>query len=105
MLRAAPCSNQIENHPNLQQPELLQFCRTHDIVVTSYAGLVPMTNEKVRDGQSGVSPLVASLAKKYGVTDSQVLQRWNLQGGKGVITTSTKPERIPLALGTKYNLT
>jgi len=82
--------NQIENHPYLQQPELLQYCKGAGIVVTSYAPLAPLT--KKTDGP--VSPKIEQLAQQYGRTAAQILIRWNLQGGKGVITTSTRPEGI-----------
>ena len=84
----APSVNQIENHPYLQQPELLQYCKDAGIVVFSYSPLAPLT--KKTDGP--VTPIVEELAKKYGRTPAQILLRWNLQGGKGVITTSTRPE-------------
>ena len=75
----------------MQQPELLSFCRDHGIVVTSYGGLAPITRE---GGSQRFRALLDGLAEKYGVESSHVLQRWNLQGGKGVITTSTNRQRV-----------
>ena len=72
----------------MQQPELVKYCQEAGILVCSYSPLVPLTKHK--DGP--VTALAGSLAVKYGCTPAQVLLRWNLQGGKGVITTSTRPE-------------
>ena len=91
-----PCCNQIEIHPNCQQHELFQYCREHSIVCSSYAGLAPLTQEKLQGG--AVASVVTELAQKYGQNESQVLQQWNLQSGFCVVTTSTQLKRIPLAL-------
>lgn len=87
-----PACNQIEAHPNLQQPKLLQWCKEHDIVVTAYSPLASLTREQLRGGPLEAAVQVA--AKRAGKTPAQVLLRWNLQTGLVPITTSSKPERM-----------
>lgn len=56
--------------------------------MTSYSPLACLTKKK--DGP--VTEVVETIAARHHRTPAQVLLRWNLQGGKAVITTSTRPE-------------
>lgn len=97
--RVKPCCNQVEAHPYLQQVSLKKWCEEHGIFMTSYAPQATLTKKELAGGP--VDSLVGAAAKKYGKTEGQVLLRWNLQTGRGVMTTTTKVSsgRIQEALG------
>ena len=94
----ASLARQVEHHAFLQQRDLLSFCNDNGIVLMSYGGLAPLTKADASKPTTPLMALVSDLAAKYGVQQSHVLQRWMLQGGKGVVTTSTKTSRIASAL-------
>ncbi|ELR23491.1 low CO2induced aldose reductase [Acanthamoeba castellanii str. Neff] len=64
-----PAVNQIEMHPYLLQPDLLHFCRQHNIV-----GKELLADETV-----------VALAERKGRTPAQVVLRWGLEHGAVVI--------------------
>ena len=88
--RVAPHVLQTELHPHYQQPELVTFCRLHNIHVQAYSSL----------GQVGAeSPLFRSAAvlrisEALGVSPAQVLLRWGTQSGYTVMPKSVTPARI-----------
>ena len=88
--RIKPSCNQIEAHPYLQQPRLDAYCADRGILLTAYAPLAPLT--KLAGGP--VDAPVAAAAAAHGATPAQVLLRWCLQQGKGVLTTTSKSERL-----------
>ena len=81
-----PSVNQVEFHPLLVQPDLLEFCRRHDIRVEAWSPLM----------QGGVFavPTVQELARQHGRTVAQITLRWNLQHGVVTIPKSSRAERI-----------
>jgi 2,5-diketo-D-gluconate reductase A len=101
-----PQANQIELHPWSQKPELVGYLEEHRIVPIAYSSLVPLstwrsapghdsakTDAMKSDGQRTDSPFKA-MAKKYGVSEAQVLLRWGIQKGYPVLPKSTNPDRI-----------
>jgi 2,5-diketo-D-gluconate reductase A len=101
-----PDANQIELHPWSQKPGLVSYLRQNGISVIAYSSLVPLstwrdaegqrsakTEEMKADGASEGSPFMI-MAKKYDVTEAQVLLRWALQNGYAVLPKSTSEERI-----------
>jgi diketogulonate reductase-like aldo/keto reductase len=89
--RIKPAVNQIEFHPNLQQEELIDFMKKHDIAFSVYGALAPLIS---KDPQALIDT-VQSIADKHHKTTTQVLIRWALQkGATTVVTSSTKDERI-----------
>lgn len=81
-----PMVNQVEFHPELIQPELLSYCKDHEIQLEAWS---PLMQGRVVD-----VPLLQELAVKYGKTPAQVTLRWELQKGVVVIPKSVKEERI-----------
>lgn len=101
-----PQANQIELHPWSQKPELVRYLDEHGIVPIAYSSLVPLSTWRATPGQNSAKSdamqadsrredsLFKVLAKKYGVTEAQILLRWGVQKGYPVLPKSTNPERI-----------
>ncbi|KAJ7353339.1 reductase AKOR2 [Mycena albidolilacea] len=83
--RLKPAMNQVEMHPYLQQNELLEFCKSHDIAVVAYN---PSGTDLVRN-----DPVIVELAAKYSVTPTQIILAWHLSRNVVVIPKSTDEER------------
>jgi diketogulonate reductase-like aldo/keto reductase len=81
-----PVLNQVELHPQLAQPELVEFCRSHGIAMEAWASLM--------QGQIFEIPLIAELAERYHKTSSQIALKWAVQKGFAVIPKSSHPARI-----------
>lgn len=81
-----PAVNQVELHVFLQQPQLLDFCQKHGIVVEAYS---PLAHGKGLD-----NPVLAKIAKAYGKSPAQIMIRWCVERGLVVLPKSTTPERI-----------
>jgi diketogulonate reductase-like aldo/keto reductase len=84
--QTVPSVNQIEFHPFLVQPALLEFCQKHKIQVEAWSPLV--------QGQIVDVPAVQKLAEKYGKTPAQIALRWDLQHEVVTIPKSVRPNRI-----------
>jgi methylglyoxal/glyoxal reductase len=82
----APMVNQVEFHPYLVQPELLQFCRAHHI---QHQGWSPLMVGRVDE-----VPEIGRIAEVHGRTPFQVAIRWALQHKSVTIPKSVKRERI-----------
>jgi diketogulonate reductase-like aldo/keto reductase len=83
--RIKPAMNQVEMHPYLQQNDLLEFCKKHDIAVVAYN---PSGTDIVRQ-----DPVIVELAEKYHVTPTQIILAWHLSRNVVVIPKSTNEER------------
>ena len=101
-----PQANQIELHPWSQKPRLVGYLAERGIVAIAYSSLVPLstwrsapghdsakTDAMKSDSERADSPFKA-LAKKYGVSEAQVLLRWGIQQGYPVLPKSTNPARL-----------
>ncbi|KAJ6654183.1 hypothetical protein lerEdw1_007280 [Lerista edwardsae] len=84
--RVPPAVLQVEFHPELAQSELLHFCRQHGIHLQAYSSLGA--------GHLVGRPKVAQVAQRRGRSPAQVLLRWALQQGVGVIPKSASPARV-----------
>jgi len=96
--RIQPVMNQVEMHPYLQQPALVEYCRAHGIHVTAYSPLGSGDRPgRLREGDELVlldDPVVAGIAGRVGCTPAQVLIRWALERGTAVIPKSVNPKRL-----------
>ena len=81
-----PMVNQFELHPKLTQKELIQYCKSHNIIVESYS---PFGKGKLIS-----NPELSQLATKYKVSVAQLIIRWLLQQDIVAIPKSDKPNRI-----------
>jgi diketogulonate reductase-like aldo/keto reductase len=82
-----PAVNQVELHVFLQQPELVEYCRQHNIAVEAYSPLA--------HAQVGMDdPVLQELAAKHGKTFAQIMLRWCVQQGFVVLPKSVTPSRV-----------
>jgi diketogulonate reductase-like aldo/keto reductase len=84
--KVVPAVNQVEFHPELIQPELLEFCKNKGIQVEAWS---PMMKGRVNE-----VPVIQDIAAKYGKTPVQVVLRWDIQKGVVTIPKSVHTERI-----------
>ena len=93
-----PVMNQVEGHPYLQQPELLDYCRSQYVALTAYSPLgSPDRPEQMKadDEQSLLeNEVIVSVAERNGVSAGQVLIAWAVQRGTVVIPKSANAVRI-----------
>lgn len=93
-----PEVNQVELHPFLQQPQLLDFCRNNNIHVTSYSPLGSSDRHESIKAENEPSLLehsdIGEIAQKHGFSPAQVLIKWALQRGTAVIPKSTNKAHI-----------
>jgi diketogulonate reductase-like aldo/keto reductase len=81
-----PAVNQVELHVYLQQPQLIDFCQKHGIVIEAYS---PLAHGKGLD-----NPVLAKIAKAHGKLPAQVMIRWCIERGLVALPKSVTPERI-----------
>jgi L-glyceraldehyde reductase len=82
---------QVELHPALQQPELVDFCHSHNIAVTAYS---PLGNNVYGEERIVDDPIIVSVAKKLQKSPAQVCIAFAAQRGIVVIPKSVTPSRI-----------
>jgi len=70
-----PAVLQIEQHPYLQQTELIEFCQSKGIHVTAYS---PLGSQMEGSVNLLADPVLNEIAKKHNKTPSQVVLQWNL---------------------------
>lgn len=95
-----PATLQIEHHPYLVQPTLLQLAKSEGIAVTAYSSFGPQSFielewQKAKDTPVLFEhPVVTTIAEKHKRTPAQVLLRWATQRGLAVIPKSNNPQRL-----------
>ena len=96
--RLKPEVNQIELHPYLQQPTMLEFCQDNNIYLTAYSPLGSSDRpDSLKTEDEPVlleNPTIASIAESYGATPAQILISWAIHRGTAVIPKSVNPARI-----------
>ncbi len=90
--------NQVELHPLLQQPELVEYCFSQGIHLTAWA---PLGRPDRRDFAQAPdrpalldNPVIKSIAQGRGCTPAQVLIAWHVQRGISTIPKSVTPSRL-----------
>src|SRR3954465_720151 len=93
--QVVPAVNQIELHPYFQQPEVQAFNAQHGILTQAWSPIGGITFYREGEHTSTLQdPVIVEIAQAHGKSPAQVMLRWHLQHGRGVIPKSTKPERI-----------
>lgn len=97
-VRIPPEMNQIELHPYLQQPQMVEFCRQHQIHLTAYSPLGSSDRPESLRGESEPvvleNEVIVEIAKQHGVTPAQVLIGWAIHRGTAVIPKTVKSHRL-----------
>ncbi|KAE8359417.1 putative NAD(P)H-dependent D-xylose reductase xyl1 [Aspergillus caelatus] len=98
--RVRPATLQIEHHPYLTQPRLVEYAQKEGIAVTAYSSFGPLSFLELEVKNAVDTPplfehnTIKSLAEKYGKTPAQVLLRWATQRSIAVIPKSNNPTRL-----------
>jgi diketogulonate reductase-like aldo/keto reductase len=91
-----PAVNQIELHPNFQQPDQVALHQELGILTQAWS---PIGGVYGWAGENGAVPplrnkTILAIAEAQGKTPAQVILRWHLQQGRSAIPKSVKLERI-----------
>jgi aldehyde reductase len=86
--RIKPTVIQVEAHPHLPEPDLLEFCKEKGIVFLAFAPL----GHGARPGPLE-DPVITAIAERLGKTPAQVMLAWAVQRGTALLTTPKSPER------------
>jgi diketogulonate reductase-like aldo/keto reductase len=84
--KTTPAVNQVELHVFFQQPELIKYCKDHNILVEAYS---PLAHAKAKDNK-----VVTGIAKKHGKSYAQIMLRWLIGQDLVVLPKSVTPSRI-----------
>ncbi|TYQ18414.1 UNVERIFIED_CONTAM: diketogulonate reductase-like aldo/keto reductase [Acetivibrio alkalicellulosi] len=84
--KITPMVNQVEFHPYLVQPQLLDYCSKNNIKVEAWSPLMR--------GEIANIDVIDKLAKKYNKTHAQIVLRWNVQLNIITIPKSSNVDRI-----------
>lgn len=93
-----PEMNQIELHPYLQQPDMVNFCKDNKVHLTAYSPLGSADRPaQLKDEDEPVllkDTVVVDIAARLNCSAAQVLIAWAMHRGTAVIPKSVNPERI-----------
>lgn len=98
--KVRPATLQIEHHPYLTQPGLIDIARRENIAVTAYSSFGPQSFLELDMQRAKDTPLlfenqtVKKIADKHGKKPAQVLLRWATQRGVAVIPKSNNQDRL-----------
>ncbi|KAF4023319.1 hypothetical protein G4228_015610 [Cervus hanglu yarkandensis] len=96
-LKYKPVCNQVECHPYLNQSKLLDFCKSHDIVLVAYGAL---GSQRIKEWVNPnlpyllEDPVLSAIAKKHNQTPALVALRYQIQRGVVVLAKSYNKKRI-----------
>nr|QFR37206.1 aldo-keto reductase [Cyberlindnera americana] len=83
-----PAVNQVEVHPLLPQFELLQWCKSHGVVLEAYSPLGSANSSLF------TNVTLLEIAAEHCSTAAQVMINWGIQRGYVVLPKSITPQRI-----------
>lgn len=85
-----PAVLQTEYHPHLVRSSLVKYCHDNKILFQAYSSLGTTSN----DNKLLTDPVIQQVAKAYNKSPAQILLRWAVQQGIGVIPKSTSSDHI-----------
>ncbi|CAK7893110.1 NADPH-dependent D-xylose reductase II,III [[Candida] anglica] len=103
LLRGAeikPAVLQIEHHPYLQQPNLVEFVQSKGIAITAYSSFGPQSFLELNHSKALNCPKlfdhasIKTIADAHKRSPAQVLLRWATQRNIAVIPKSNNPDRL-----------
>ena len=97
--KITPAVNQIEAHPYLQQPQLVDYCKSKGIVIEAYS---PMGNNETNSPRAIDDPAIQALAQEAGLDVGQLLVSWAVQRGTVVLPKSVTESRIKANFDVKH---
>ncbi|KAJ9169468.1 hypothetical protein P3X46_017663 [Hevea brasiliensis] len=88
-----PSVNQVEMSPVWQQKKLIEFCKTHNVIVTAFS---PLGAKGANWGSNLVmdNEVLKEIAKEHGKTVAQVSLGWIIEQGATLAVKSYKKERL-----------
>ncbi|XP_055280875.1 dihydrodiol dehydrogenase 3-like [Moschus berezovskii] len=96
-LKYKPVCNQVECHPYLNQSKLLDFCKSHDVVLVAFGALGSQRIKKWMNKNHPFlleDPVLGAIAKKHKQTPALVALRYQIQRGVVVLAKSYNKNRI-----------
>jgi diketogulonate reductase-like aldo/keto reductase len=81
-----PAVNQVELHVFLQQPQLISYCKTNDIVIEAYS---PLAHSRDMN-----NPTIAKIATKHHKSYAQIMLAWCVSNGLVILPKSKTPSRL-----------
>ena len=84
--KIVPAMNQVESHPQKNQRQLIDYCKSKGIHVTAFSPL--------GSGTLITNPTIEAIGKKHKKSAALVMVRWQIERGVVAIPKSTKKERI-----------
>ncbi|XP_047209952.1 aldose reductase-related protein 2 isoform X2 [Girardinichthys multiradiatus] len=100
LCKVPPAVNQVELHPYMVQTDLMEYCKSKNIMLTAYSPFgSPGRPSELKRGEADPhklleDPVVADIAGKHRRSPAQVLLRYHVQQGIPVIPKSNKPHHI-----------
>jgi D-xylose reductase len=98
-----PAVLQVELHPYLTQERLVRFCHENKIAVTAFSPLGALSYVELgvagRNDSVLEAPAVRAAAQHHGKTPAQVVLRWAVQRGTGIVPKTVHPDRLVENLG------
>lgn len=89
--KVVPAVNQIEAHPYLQQPALVEFCKSKNILIEAYS---PLGNNQTGEPKVIDDAKVKDLSASTGLDTAQLVLSWAVQRGTVALSKSVTPSRI-----------
>ncbi|RWS01922.1 aldo-keto reductase-like protein [Dinothrombium tinctorium] len=94
--KVKPVMLQVECHPYLNQTQLIDFCKKHNILVTGYSPFGSPERPGAKPGDLSLLDdlKLKEIADKYNKTTAQILLRYQVERGVIPIPKSVNPSRI-----------